>query len=361
MSAPDFRLDGRSALVTGASSGLGRHFAGLLAAQGASVAVAARRVDQLASLVDEIRTLGGRALAVRLDVTDPASVEAALSAMAEELGVPDVVINNAGLTVTRPLLEQTVADFDSVMDTNLRGCWLVATAAARRMVAAGRAGSIVNIASILGERVAGGVAPYAISKAGVIQATKAMALELARHRIRVNALLPGYVVASLVHLAFNQFTDHPMEVMIVTLILAPVILIGLMRLGEGETHKWLVEESESHRQWLQEWRAGGFPKDVSGQRLAALAARSTPAEAELIRAYCTLKTELVLAAEEELLDRDRQLEAGDEERLRTAFAELDRLKQALGRVGHAAVRRNSPFSANDEWELSELKELIDRD
>jgi NAD(P)-dependent dehydrogenase (short-subunit alcohol dehydrogenase family) len=130
-------------------------------------------------------------------VTDPESVEEALSAMAEEIGDPDVVINTAGLTLTRPLLEQTVLDFDNVMDTNLRGSWMVATAAARRMVAAGRAGSIVNIASILGERVAGGVAPYAISKAGVIQATKAMALELARHRIRVNALLPGYVATDL--------------------------------------------------------------------------------------------------------------------------------------------------------------------
>lgn len=195
--SPDFRLDGRTALVTGASSGLGRHFARLLAAQGASVAVAARRADKLAGLVDEIRSGGGVALAVTLDVMDPESVERALSTMTERIGIPDVVINNAGLTVTRPLLEQTVLDFDNVMNTNLRGCWMVATAAARRMVAAGRKGSIVNIASILGERVAGGVAPYAISKAGVIQATKAMALELARYGIRVNALLPGYVITDL--------------------------------------------------------------------------------------------------------------------------------------------------------------------
>lgn len=108
-----------------------------------------------------------------------------------------MVVNNAGITITRPLLEQTEEDFDSVIEANLKGCWLVATAAARRMVAAGQGGSIVNIASILGERVAGSVAPYAISKAGVVQATKAMALELARYRIRVNALLPGYVVTDL--------------------------------------------------------------------------------------------------------------------------------------------------------------------
>ncbi len=106
-------------------------------------------------------------------------------------------MNNAGITVTRPLLEQTEDDWDQVMTTNLKGCWLVATEAARRMVAAGRGGAIVNVASILGERVAGGVAPYAISKAGVVQATKAMALELARHRVRVNALLPGYIVTDL--------------------------------------------------------------------------------------------------------------------------------------------------------------------
>lgn len=191
-----FRLDGRVVLVTGASSGLGTHFAQLLAEAGARVAVAARRTDKLQSVVDAIVQAGGQARALSLDVSDAASVRACFDALAS-WGAPDVVVNNAGVTVTRPLLEQTEEDFDHVLDTNLKGCWLVATEAARRMVAAGQGGSIVNVASILGERVAGGVAPYAISKAGVIQSTKAMALELARHRIRVNALLPGYVVTDL--------------------------------------------------------------------------------------------------------------------------------------------------------------------
>ena len=152
-----------------------------------------------------------------------------------------------------------------------------------------------------------------------------------------------------------------MEVMIVTLIVAPVVLIGVMRFGESETHQWLVEESESHRQWLAEWRAGGFPSDPSGQKLAALAARSSPAEAALIRDYCMLKTELVVTAEEELLDRDRKLEEGEEEQLRTAFAKLEQIRISLGRTGYAALRRLLPFSSNDEWELAELKELVDRD
>ena len=191
-----FRLDGRMVLVTGASSGLGTHFAQLLASVGARVAVAARRADKLQAVVDGITAAGGKARALSLDVASAASVRACFDELAS-WGAPDVVINNAGVTVTRPLLEQTEEDFDQVLDTNLKGNWLVATEAARRMVAAGQGGSIVNVASILGERVAGGVAPYAISKAGVVQATKAMALELARHRIRVNALLPGYVVTDL--------------------------------------------------------------------------------------------------------------------------------------------------------------------
>ncbi len=191
-----FSLAGQLVLVTGASSGLGTHFAQLLAGCGARVAVAARRADKLQSVVDAIAQAGGEARAYALDVGDAGSVQACFDAVSA-LGVPDVVVNNAGVTVTRALLEQTEADFDSVVDTNLKGNWLVATEAARRMVAAKKGGAIVNVASILGERVGGGVAPYAISKAGVIQATKVMALELARYNIRVNALLPGYVITDL--------------------------------------------------------------------------------------------------------------------------------------------------------------------
>ena len=173
-------------------------------------------------------------------------------------------------------------------------------------------------------------------------------------------MLPGYLVASLIHLTFNHFPDQPMLVMIVTLVVAPVLLIALFRLGESETHQWLTEESEAHRRWLEEWRAGGFPADASGQRIKSLAARLKPEQASLIRDFCIVKAELVLAAEEELLDRDRKLEEGEAERLRAAFARLEEVKQAIGKVGYAALNRQLPFSANDEWELEELRELIDR-
>jgi NAD(P)-dependent dehydrogenase (short-subunit alcohol dehydrogenase family) len=200
MSAPVFerlRMDGQLVLVTGASSGLGRHFAELFASCGARVVLAGRRPAQLDNIVQRLRAAGGQAHGLTLDVTHAESVKAAFDALATEHGVAEVIVNNAGVTVTRPLLEQTEQDWDQVMATNLKGAWLVATEAARRMVRAGGGGAIVNVASILGQRVAGGVAPYAISKAGVVQATKSMALELARHGIRVNALLPGYVVTDL--------------------------------------------------------------------------------------------------------------------------------------------------------------------
>ncbi len=188
-----FRLDGKRALITGASSGFGAHFAQLLATAGAEVVLAARRTDKLADLQQSLTAHGHQATSVSLDVSARDSV----SACFDQVGACDIVINNAGITVTRALLDQTEADWDSVIDTNLKGCWLVATEAARRLRAAGQPGTIVNIASILGERVAAGVAPYAISKAAVLQATRVMALELARYQIRVNALLPGYVVTDL--------------------------------------------------------------------------------------------------------------------------------------------------------------------
>jgi len=192
-----FSLAGRSALVTGASGGLGAHFAATLAAAGARVALAARRRERLAAECERIRAAGGEALAVAMDVTDEASVEAGLARAAEAHGTVTVLVNNSGVATTEPALDLPVEAWDRVLATNLRGAWLVARAAARAMVAAGRGGSIVNIASILAERVAGGVAAYAASKAGLVQLTRALALEWARHRIRVNAIAPGYVLTDI--------------------------------------------------------------------------------------------------------------------------------------------------------------------
>jgi len=197
MKADLFRLDGQHVLVTGASSGLGRHFATMLAGAGARVTVAARREVQLAQTVEAITASGAQAHAVHLDVTDAASIVQAFIDAETRFGPVGVLINNAGVTVTRPAIEMTESDWTSVIDTNLKGAWLAAQHAARRMVHHGARGSIINIASILGVRVAGGVATYAISKAGVVQMTKVLALEWARHGIRVNALAPGYIETEL--------------------------------------------------------------------------------------------------------------------------------------------------------------------
>jgi NAD(P)-dependent dehydrogenase (short-subunit alcohol dehydrogenase family) len=190
---PLFDVRGRVALVTGASSGLGEHFATMLAARGARVAVAARRVDRLQKLVQAIGEAGGDALAVPMDVTDAASVEQAFARVVAARGAPDIVVNNAGVASTKPSLDLSDADWRGVLDTNLDGAWRVAQAGARAMVAAKKPGSIVNIASILGLRVSTQLLAYAAAKAALVQVTKALALEWARHRIRVNAIAPGYV------------------------------------------------------------------------------------------------------------------------------------------------------------------------
>ncbi len=192
-----FEIGNQHILVTGGSSGFGRHFARFLASNGAKVTLAARRAEALASAVDEINTSGGKAQIVVLDVTVAETIDAVMAQAETNFGPIHAVVNNAGVTATKSALDQDERAWDSVIDTNLKGVWLVAQAAAKRMVANKVKGSIVNIASILGLRVAGAVAPYAISKAGVIQMTKALALEWARYGIRVNALAPGYFATDL--------------------------------------------------------------------------------------------------------------------------------------------------------------------
>lgn len=186
-------MAGQRVLVTGASSGLGRHFAGLLAEAGAAVALAARRVDALHALRDEIVASGGAAHCIAMDVRDGASVQAAVDQAADRLGGISVLVNNAGVTETVPFLEQDEDSWRRIIDTNLNGAWAVARHTAAHMAGRAEGGNIVNVASILAFRVTGQLAAYAASKGAVLQLTRAMGLELARHGIRVNAIAPGYI------------------------------------------------------------------------------------------------------------------------------------------------------------------------
>jgi NAD(P)-dependent dehydrogenase (short-subunit alcohol dehydrogenase family) len=189
----ELRLDGKIALVTGASSGLGARFARLLAEAGANVAIAARRMERLEALAQAIADAGGRAHAVAMDVTDVGSVRAGVAAAEAALGPIDVLVNNSGVSVTQRIGDVEEADYDHVMDTNLKGAFFVAQAVGRSMIAGKRPGRIINIASAAGLRPLGQISVYSMSKAGVIHMTRSMALEWGRYGINVNAVCPGYI------------------------------------------------------------------------------------------------------------------------------------------------------------------------
>lgn len=229
--AEKFSLAGRTALVTGASSGLGYRFARVLAEAGAKVACAARRTDRLEKLVGEIRAAGGHAAAIALDVTRTAEIEPALDWAEETLGPISVLVNNAGLNIAKPLVEYQEAEYDSILGTDLKAVFFVAQAVARRLMAHNLSGSIVNISSLAGLRPVKRLGLYAAAKAGVAQLTRAMALEWAAANINVNAILPGYIETEL-NTQFLRST--PGEAMIQTMVrkrvMEPEALDGVLLL-----------------------------------------------------------------------------------------------------------------------------------
>ena len=200
-------LSGRVAFVTGASSGLGAQFAKTLAAAGAGVVLAARRVERLKALRAEIEAEGGVAHVVTLDVTDPDSIKAAVAHAETEMGAIDILVNNSGVSTSQKLTDVQPEDYDFVMNTNTRGSFFMAQEVAKRMIARSKGlapgtftgGRIVNVASVVGLRVVAQLGVYCMSKAAVVHMTRAMALEWGRFGINVNALCPGYIDTEINH------------------------------------------------------------------------------------------------------------------------------------------------------------------
>ena len=190
---PSFDVTGEVVLVTGASSGIGRHFAEVLAAAGAEVAAVARRIDRLDELAREIESRGGQCLALAGDVTKQDSLRETIAAAEDGLGPVSILVNNAGVVVSKPLFEHSEADWDYVVDTNLKGAWLASREFAHHLIERKRPGRIINISSILASRTIGRVPAYCAAKAGLTHLTHVLAIELARYGILVNALAPGYV------------------------------------------------------------------------------------------------------------------------------------------------------------------------
>jgi len=192
-----FSLKGRVALVTGASSGLGTQFAKALADNGAAVALVARRTDRLKALKDDIEGKGGKAFAIEADVTDHVAMARAFDAAEKVFGTVTILVNNAGIAHGGRAVEMPPEEWRKVLSTNLDAVFFWAQEGARRMLAAKKQGAVVNIASVLGLAVSKGAVAYAAAKAGVVQVTKALAVELAFKGIRVNAIAPGWFVTEM--------------------------------------------------------------------------------------------------------------------------------------------------------------------
>ena len=191
MSNP-YDLSGKVVLVTGASQGLGKQFASTLSAHGAAVALAARQIDKITALKEELESKGGKTCAIKMDVLNQKSIMEGVETIERELGSIDILVNNAGLAINKLFLDVTEEDYDAVLGTNLKGCFFCAQTVAKKM-ATRNSGSIINISSVLGTRPIGTLTTYCASKGGLNQLTATMALELARNGIRVNAIAPGYI------------------------------------------------------------------------------------------------------------------------------------------------------------------------